>query len=98
MRYSAEEKAKWLKEWKESGKSAWAYAKEKSLKQQTFAKWVKMERESGCGFVEVSKQALQLPRHVQEILIEKDNTKIHIPLEPFFNELRMIIAGLGQAV
>jgi len=45
MKYSGEERRKHLENWKESGKSAWAYAKESGLKQQTFAKWVKTEKE-----------------------------------------------------
>ena len=49
MNYSGEEKAKWLEEWKRSGKSAWAYAKEIDVKQQTFAKWVKKEKEGKGG-------------------------------------------------
>jgi len=53
MRYGKEEKMRRLADWKESGKSAWAYAKENGLKQQTFAKWVKAEKEEESGFVEI---------------------------------------------
>jgi len=28
MQYSKEEKAMWLEDWRQSGKTAWAYAKE----------------------------------------------------------------------
>ena len=45
MRFSKEEKEKMLEEWKQSGKSAWSFAKEKSLSQQTFAKWVRTEKD-----------------------------------------------------
>ncbi|MCL1836422.1 MAG: hypothetical protein FWG46_02610 [Treponema sp.] len=31
MRYSKEEKAMWLEDWWQSGKSAWVYAKENGL-------------------------------------------------------------------
>ena len=44
MRFNNEEKSKWLSEWKLSGKSAWAYAKEKGFKGQTFAKWAKKRK------------------------------------------------------
>ena len=41
MQYSKEEKAKWLEDWRKSGKGAWAYAKANSLNPQTFTKWTK---------------------------------------------------------
>ena len=53
MIYSKEEKDRWLEEWKGSGKSAWSFAKEKGLQGQTFLKWVKHERETKNGFVEI---------------------------------------------
>ena len=52
MIYSKEEKTKWLEEWKRSGKSTWAFAKEKGLKGQTFLKWVKIIRKRKSSFVE----------------------------------------------
>ena len=76
MKYSKEERRKHLENWKESGKNAWAYAKENGLKQQTFAKWVKAEKEEESGFVEIKTKIPQL----SEILIEKGDVKIHIPL------------------
>jgi transposase-like protein len=36
--YSKEEKAKRLEDWKQSGKSQWAYAKENGISPQTFNK------------------------------------------------------------
>ena len=38
MKYSVEEKAMWLEDWKQSGKSKWGYAKENGLNTQTFIK------------------------------------------------------------
>jgi len=43
MNYSKEEKAMWLDDWRQSGKSAWAYAKENGLNLQTFKNWTKAE-------------------------------------------------------
>ena len=43
MHYSKEEKTMWLKDWRQSGKSAWAYAKENNLNPQTFVNWTKAE-------------------------------------------------------
>ena len=53
MRYSEEEKTMWLEDWRNSGKSAWAYAKENGLNQQTFIKWTKAGNEAKQNFVEV---------------------------------------------
>ena len=54
MQFSTEEKAMWLEDWRQSGKSAWAYAKENGLVPQTFVRWTKLENEPNIGFVEVS--------------------------------------------
>ena len=53
MRYSEEEKTMWLEDWRNSGKSAWAYAKENGINQQTFIKWTKAGNEAKQNFVEV---------------------------------------------
>jgi len=37
MKYSEEERAMWLEDWRQSGKNAWAYAKANGLNPQTFA-------------------------------------------------------------
>jgi len=44
MIYSEEEKGMWLDDWRQSGKSAWAYAKANKLNLQTFVKWTKAEK------------------------------------------------------
>ena len=96
---SKEEKAMWLEDWKKSGKNAWAYAKENGLVPQTFSSWTRpRKKEAKQTFVEVPKRALQSTRLVQEILIEKGDTRIHIPLEPVLDELYTVIAKLGQAL
>ena len=96
-RISMEERAMWLDDWKQSGKNAWQYAKENGLVPQTFLKWTKNQKnESKEILVEVPKQLLHSIRHVHEILIEKGDIRIHIPLEPVLNELPGIISKLGQ--
>ena len=98
MSYSTEEKEMWLEDWKQSGKGAWAYAKENGLIPQTFFGWTKRGIKPNRSFVEVPKQVLQSTRHVQEILIEKGDMRIHIPLEPVLKELHTVIARLGQVL
>jgi transposase-like protein len=40
-KYSVEEKAKFIEEWEKSGKSRRAFSRDRGLKEQTFAKWVR---------------------------------------------------------
>jgi len=97
MNYSTEEKAMWLDDWRQSGKKAWAYAKENGLIPQTFTGWVNREARKTTGFVEIHpKVKPQCDR--SEILIEKGDVKIHIPLLLGSMELRAVIEGLGVSL
>ena len=98
MHYSKEEKGMWLDDWRQSGKSAWAYGKENGLNPQTFVNWTKTDAEAKTCLVEVP--ALMIPplQFAQEILIEKGEIKIHIPLGMGRNELRAAIEALGAAL
>jgi transposase-like protein len=53
-KYSREEKAKYLEDWKQSGKSLWVYAKESGINPQTFNTWTK---KSERRFLEVQKKS-----------------------------------------
>jgi transposase-like protein len=98
-RYSEEEKGMWLEDWRQSGSSLWAYAKENGLNPQTFSKWVKVEKnQSPQHFVEISPALKEASRYVPEILIEKGSVKIHIPIAINRNELRAVIESLGCAL
>jgi hypothetical protein len=98
MKFSKEEKAMWLEDWKGSGKSAWAYAKENGLNPQTFVNWTKPKRENEPCFVEVPARIMPPPQQAAEILIEKGEVKIHIPLIMGRGEMRAVIEGLGAAL
>jgi hypothetical protein len=105
MHYSKNEKAMLLKNWQQSSKTAWAYAKENGINYQTFKNWtntVDQIKTSSC-FVEipssqVSQQTLKTAMPVPEILIEKGDVKIHIPLAITCSELRAVMEGLGAAL
>ena len=98
MGYSKEEKAMWLEDWKQSGKNAWAYARENGLIPQTFAGWTKKEKKTKASFVEIPSKSIIPKLNCAELLIEKGDMRIHIPLEPILNELPIIIARLGQVL
>ena len=95
MRFSKEEKAMWLKDWRQSGKNAHLYAKENGFIPWTFTRWTKEEPEANKGFVEVPVQSMLLPEKMTEILIEKGELKIHVPFDMGCKELRSVMEGIG---
>ena len=98
MHYSKEEKAKLLECWKASGKSICAYVKEMGLVRWTFTKWLKADRKGKPSFVEVPVPALPPFTDAREIVIEKGDVKIHIPLLLGGRELRSVIESLGAII
>ena len=101
MKYSKEERAMWVEDWKQSGKSAWAYAKENGINQQTFFNWTKAGNETKQNFVEVpvaSSAVVKQSMGIPEMLIEKGDVKIYIPLVINPNQLRAVIEGIGASI
>ena len=100
MRYSEEEKAMRLDGWRQSGMSTWAYAKANGLNPQTLVKWVKGKPEHKACFVEIPTLAVQptpcLP--MPEILVEKGEVRIRIPLTIGRGEMRMVMEMLGAVL
>jgi transposase-like protein len=96
-RYSKEEKAKRLEDWKRSGKSQWAYAKENGISPQTFNKWTK--KKEGPGFVQIPQAAgTGITAERNEILIESGGMKIHLPPGITAQELCAVVKSLGGLV
>ena len=95
MRFSKEEKTKWLEGWRQSGKNAHRYAKENGLIPWTFIRWTKEEAEASQRFVEVPVQSMLLPGKITEILIEKGELKIHVPVGLGGKDLRSVMEGIG---
>ena len=98
MKFSKEERAMRLEDWRESGKGAWAYAKENGILPQTFCGWVRQEVKSKSGFVEILKVKKPRQEALQEILIEKGEIKIHIPLSVWAYGAKVILEGLKAAL
>ncbi len=98
MQYSKEEKAMWLEDWRQSGKTAWAYAKENGLIPQTFVSWTKSGDKNKQPLVEVPAKTLQCIRYHKEMLIEKGEVKIYIPLTADGEELQKFIVTLAAAL
>jgi hypothetical protein len=92
-RYSSEEKAKWIEQWKASGKGAWEYAREIGVKGQTFSKWVKREKGGVKEFVEIRPgTAVSGPGG---IVIEKGEIRISLPVGLSGKEIRSVMEGTG---
>jgi hypothetical protein len=70
MKYSREEKAKRLEDWKQSGKSPWVYAKENGIKLQAFTKWTKKQERPGVVQIPSASRP-GIPGTPDKILIEK---------------------------
>ena len=98
MKFSKEEKTMWLEDWRKSGKGAWAYAKENGILPQTFCGWVKREVKNTSGFIEIRKRKKPSQEVPQEILIEKGEIKIHIPLSVWAEGAEVILEGLKAAL
>jgi transposase-like protein len=98
MRFTKEEQAMWVEDWRQSGKNAWTYAKENGLIPQTFARWTKAKKENRQGFVEVAVQSITPTQFERKILIEKGDVKIHIPLCLNSVELQAVMTGLGRVL
>ena len=98
MKYSKEEKVRLLEGWRQSGKSISAYARENGLVRWTFTKWLKAERDTKPCFVEIPAGVVQTTRQVQEILIEKGEIKIHIPLCVWAEGSGIVMEGLRRVL
>ena len=94
MKFSKEEKALWLEDWNQSGKSALAYAKENGLVPQTFCRWVKRKTKKVSGFVEIPVSKRLGMETTQEIVVEKGNIKIRLPLSVWIEYPGIIMEGL----
>ena len=97
MKYSEEEKALWLEDWKQSGKKAWAYAKENGLIPQTFCSWTKRGIRAKEDFVEIKPKLAALSQAAR-ITIEKGDIKICVPPGMDSKEFRTIIKALQAAI
>ena len=94
MKFSKDEKALWLEDWKQSGKKAWAYARENGLIPQTFCSWVRHETGEKSGFIEIPVYRKPKPEQLQEIIVEKGDIRIHIPLPVWIENPGVIMEGL----
>jgi transposase-like protein len=96
-KYSQEEKERWVETWKRSGMGVCAYAKANGLAPQTFNKRAKKETEERT-FVEICPKIREERRISPEIVIERGNLRIRLPLGTEGEDLRTVIELLGREV
>jgi transposase-like protein len=92
-RYNAEEKTAWFEQWKTSGKRAWVFAGEHGIKGRTFSKWVKKQESEGKQFVEIRPERIACC--AGEIVVEKGDIKVRLPLGMSGKEIRAVMEGMG---
>jgi hypothetical protein len=92
-RYSEEEKTMWVEDWRGSGQRMSVYAKANGLNAQTLRNWA--EPVSPEDFVEILPPVQEKRPRMPEILIEKGDIKIHIPLMINRNDLQTVVQSLG---
>ena len=90
-RYSKEEKDKIIEQWKESGKSRWTFAKEQGIGAQTLYKWTNTAK-GPTDFVELKTGSKTLPTNNRDIILERGETIIRIPLEMSEREMNAVTA------
>jgi hypothetical protein len=93
-RYSEEEKMMWVEDWKGSGQRLSVYAKANGLNTQTLRNWAAEPVPAG-DFVEILPAVQEKLGYMPEILIEKGDIKIHIPIAINRNDLRTVVESLG---
>jgi hypothetical protein len=98
MKFSKEEKTKWVEDWKKSGKKVWPYAQENGICPQTFTRWIKPRKKNKPRFVEVTSKVRPSLEIAHGIIIEKGETKIHVMTCIKSEELRILINALKDAL
>ena len=109
-RYSVEERERLVEEWRQSGKSKWAFAKELGLSAQTLNNWTKKaEKEGKVQFVEVS---AQLEREAdqgrtgllgartfcaREVVVEQEDARVRLPQGATREDLALALEALRRS-
>jgi transposase-like protein len=89
-----DEKKALITEWRGTGKTAAEYCRIKGIKPTTFYGWIKNEKKNKLQkFVEISKTLEPVKK--DEIILEKGDVKIHIPVSLIESELKQILKAFN---
>ncbi len=96
IQYSDSERQVFLQEWKKSGKSIQKYCRENNIRPTTFYGWTKSRKgtlKKESQFIEIKSAAVLT--HSRNIILEKNDLKIHIPSDMTMNDLKPLFKILG---
>jgi len=92
--YTEKERNEHIENWKNGTLSKAAYAKSAGIVTTTFYKWAQETKKRKKGFVEIRKK--KILGTVQEIIIEKGNLTIRLPLSAGAEGLRTVVSAFGE--
>jgi hypothetical protein len=79
---------------KPAAKEHGLFAEEHGIKGQTFSQWVKKQEGRGKQFVEIRTERIAC--HAGEIVVEKGDIKVRLPLGMSGKEIRAVMEGTGR--
>ena len=91
--YTSAERQEHLEKWKNGSLSKAAYAKAAGIYPTTFYTWTRAKKSKAKqGFVEIKKRLIQTTNH--DLVIEKGNITIRVPMSAGEKELQIVFAAL----
>jgi hypothetical protein len=91
--FTQAEQQEHLENWKNGGLSKAAYAKSVRIHPTTFYTWTRSKKDKRSqGLVEINKKSIQNTN--QDIVIEKGNITIRVPLSADAKELQTVFSAL----
>ena len=92
--FSKAERLKHVENWESGTLSKAAYAKTAGLHPTTFYTWIRKAPTGKKEFVEIKQNAFN--GGSQNVVIEKGNITVHVPLTAGLKELQTILGALGS--
>ena len=89
--YSETERLTHVEKWKNGTLSKAAYAKSAGIIPTTFYKWAQQAEIKKQRFVEIDR--MNIPKNIQDMVIEKDDVIIRLPLSTGIKELQTLLRG-----
>jgi transposase-like protein len=92
--YTEQERQEHIENWTKGGLTKASYAKSVGLKKETLYYWLKRKaRNKNQSFIEIPKKVL--PTNIQDMVIEKGNITVRVPLSVGIKELQTVLTALG---
>ena len=92
-KYSRTEREKHLKNWENGTLSRAGYAKSAGIRMTTFYKWTQDLDKPKQGFVKINRN--KITGNFENIIFEKNNIVLSIPITAGLEELKTVFEALG---